>query len=276
MADEEYIEKRIIQLILSQVTWAFIYFLIYFMIGLILRINLVNGISDLFWQIFTGHSETLNATMRFQTNLIVISIVLLVIFHFLNEKTGLFIIVILSCVCLFFQYSGINYRLFGSFRYELSYPLGRVIEMFPIATFGFIVSRFDLITLFKNNCIKNLIVLCILSITFIVLDHKIFVISRGFGYAGIWKLLVGYTLTSLAYNCDFTGIVNPLFIKFITKHTLGIYCGHRLIKFVLYNIYISMGIQTGMFWQCVLIYVVGFIVFELASKIPFKLIKYII
>jgi hypothetical protein len=240
---------------------------------------IVNGISDLFWQIFTGHSEVLNATMWFQTNLIVISLFFFIVFYLFNEKVGLTIIVICSFGCLFLQYSGINYQMFGALRFELTFPLGRLSEMIPIATFGFITARFDLIRLFRKNCFWNLIVMCFLSVIFIVFDHKLFIVSSSFGYAGIWKIFVGYSLTSFAYNCKLEKFKEkyPLFSQLITKHTLEIYCGHMLIAFLLFNTFsMLLGIQTGLFYQCVLIYILGFIAFEIISRIPLPWIRYVI
>jgi hypothetical protein len=34
-------------------------------------------------------------------------------------------------------------------------------------------------------------------------------------------------------------------------------------------------IETNMFYQCILIYLIGFVIFEILSKIPLKWIKYI-
>jgi hypothetical protein len=111
-----------------------------------------------------------------------------------------------------------------------------------------------------------------------VLDKTLLAISANFGYAGIGKVMVGYSLTSFAYNCNFDRFTKkfPSVSKLITKHTLGIYCGHRLIAFFLLNaLSILFGIQKGAFYQCILIYIVGFIAFELISKLPFKWIKYV-
>jgi fucose 4-O-acetylase-like acetyltransferase len=274
---KDYIIGRMWKLIIPQIVWAIIYYIVYAIIGMVMNVQIVNGITDLFWQIITGHSPVLNATMWFQTNLIIISLVFFIVFYFFSEKKGIVIIVLLSFISLFLQYSGMYYQWFGELRYELRYPLGRMVEMFPMATLGVIASRYKLVTLFKNN-VNNVLLSGVLFVFWVFLDRKVFVITMSFGYAGIWKVLVGYSLTTFAYNCNFKVFTTKFhsFSQLITKHTLGIYCAHRLIAFFLFNM-LSMlfEIKTNMFYQCILIYLIGFVIFEILSKIPLKWIKYI-
>lgn len=129
-------KKRIWKLLLPQIIWSIIYFLVYWIIEIVTHVKMVNGISDLFWQLLTGHSPCLNATMWFQFDLIVITILFCNVFYFCNRVIGMIVIVIVGCICLALQYSGLNYQIFGALRYELSYPLGRLLETFPMAVGG--------------------------------------------------------------------------------------------------------------------------------------------
>lgn len=269
--------RRIYILFIPQVFWAFVYFISYYFIGLINNSNYISGIQDLFWQIFTGHSPNLNATMWFQTDLIIITVVFFIIFHFLNEKQGILTILLLSVICIFLQYSQINYELFGQFRYELKYPLGRLVETFPIATFGFVSSKYNLLSLFNKQWV-NIAVATILFISvFILGQHNLLLVDNDFGYSGIWKFLTGFAITMFAYNCNFGFLVkNKKIFSFISQHTLGIYCSHRLIARFVFIIFKHLGIQTGMFYQCVLIYLIGFIAFTIIRKLPIKWLKYVI
>lgn len=276
--DKNYAFNRIWKLILPQIVWSVVYFIIYFVFGLILNVKLVNGIQDLFWQIFTGHSPVLNETMWFQTNIIIISIIFFAFFYFFNEKKALIMIVVLSLICIFLQYSEINYNLFSTLRYEVKYSFGRLAETFPIATLGVVVSRYNLITLVKKSNWINLLIWGGLTLLFISLERTYLSVSSDFNYAGIGKLLVGYTLVAFAYNCKFDWFIIkfPKLSRLITKHTLGIYCGHRLIAFLFLNVLSTLfGISKGMFYQCVLIYIIGLVLFEIISKLPFKWVKYI-
>jgi hypothetical protein len=154
--------------------------------------------------------------------------------------------------------------------------MGRLSEMLPIAALGFIVAYFNLIAVFEKH-LFNLILMGLLSVIFIALDYKLPCASSGFLYNGVWNMFVGYSITAFAYNCNFQKIVMkyPAFSHFITKHTLGIYCGHMLILSCFFHVLGMLGVQTGLFYQCVIIYLVGFVVFEIVSKIPCRWFKYI-
>lgn len=271
--------RRAYVLFVPQVFWAIIYFVIYFLIELIVNHRYIVKIQDLFWQIFTGHSPNLNATMWFQTDLLIISVLFFVVFYFLSEKQGVFTIILLSVICLFLQYSRMNYELFGQLRYELKFPLGRLAETFPIATFGFISSKYNLLSLLKKRWI-NISIATVLFVLSFVLSHQkhLLIIDNDFGYSGIWKIITGYAITMFAYNCNFSlSEKKSKFIAFISQNTLGVYCSHRLIAFFLFNVFQIIDIQTGKFYQCVLVYLIGFVVFTIIKKfVPYKWINYII
>lgn len=267
--------KRIRRLLLPQIIWSIIYFVIYWLISVITRHNLVNGISDFFWQLFTGHSPRLNATMWFQFNLIVISIFFFVVLYFFNQNVGQITIVLIGCLCLLLQYSELNYQIFGALRYELSYPLGRLSETIPMAVCGYFIAKYNLLKPTQNS-IWNLLIAGIVVITFLIVDKSSYTISGSFGYAGIGKIgvAVGILMAAVNINFDVLNIRILHFIKFISRYTLGIYCGHRLI-FVGF-LTILFGIPGGQFNQCVLIYILGFLASWALSLIPIKWIGNIV
>lgn len=238
---------------------------------------LVNGISDFIWQLLTGHSPKLNTSMWFQMDLIVITILFFIIFHFLNENAGFVLIIVLSLFCLFLQYSGINWMLFGSLRFELKYPLGRLSETIPVATLGFIASKYNLLEIKKENKWVNMMLAAIMFMVFLILDIKVFVPLTGFGYAGIWKNCVAFAITMFAFN--FGKIFKKQYksLNFVTSYTLGVYCGHQLVGFFLHNVLSKVfGVDIGFFYQCIIIYIICFIASFLVSKIHLQQIKYIV
>lgn len=276
--DVSYAKKRVWKLLLPQIIWSVLYFLIYWIIGSITHHNLVNGISDLFWQCFTGHSPRLNATMWFQIDLIVITIIFFVVFYFCNQLVGLIVIVLIGCLCLALQYSGLNYQTFGALRYELSYPLGRLSETIPMAVGGFLLSKYNLLKPTKESK-WNLLIAGIITITFLLFDRKLFIISSSFGYAGIGKIGVAIGLLMFSLNLNFNVFSAKILncIKFISQYTLGIYCVHRLVHFFLVNtLTIIFGLSDGQFYQCIIIYIIGFVVCWGISKIPIRGIKNIV
>lgn len=275
--NKEYFKKRVGKLVLPHVVWACIYFIFYWLGDVITHSNHLNGFSDLLWQIFTGHSPQLNATMWFQVNLLIFSLVFFVIFYFFNERVGIFIICLLCIACFFLQYSELNYRFFKVMRYELCYPLGRLAETFPMAALGFISSRYNLLMIKKNNKkTKNLSVF-ILALIFLKLNQSNIPIEN-FGYAGFWKMAFAFAITMFAYNLNFNWAGTKLkqIISLITKYTLGIYCAHKLVGSIGYSLLTSCGFPTYKFHQCIIIYIVSFFICWILSIIPCKWIKNIV
>lgn len=275
--DAGYAFNRIWKLVLPHVAWSLVYFVIYWSVGVIMNHRLVNGISDLIWQLFTGHCSQLNPTMWFQVDLIIISVLFFIIFFFFDEKIGMAIVCMGGIACLVLQYTGLNYLLFGSMRYEL--PLGRLFETLPMAAAGFFAARYSVLKPFKDKCYENLIVSILIGALFLVFDKTVLAVSGTFGYAGIGKIGVGLSMIMFAYNLNF-GCFNYKVqngIKFVTQYTLGIYCGHRLISFFLVNsLYVLFRLSKGGFYQCVLIYLTGFVGCLIFSKIPVNWIKNVI
>ena len=216
--------------------------------------------------------------MWFQINLIVISVVLFEIFFLCDENIGIILIIIMMVVCLILQYTGINYNLFGTMRYECAYSFGRLIETFPIAVSGFLASRFSssIMKPFDDINILNIVVSIIVIILFLVLDNKFFVFNASFGYAGICRIIVAFGIIMFIYNINMTiktRILEKLFI-FFTSYTMGIYCIHRLI-IKLMSIILGDWAK-GLFYQCVIVYFVSFIACWCISKIPCRWVDNII
>lgn len=271
--DKNYAFKRIWHLIIPQIVWALVYFVVFGIVGKIRNIQTVNVLSDLFWQIFIGYSPRLNPAMWFQMNLIFISILFFVIFYFFDERKGLIIVVVISLLCIFLQYSEINYMLLINQRSEIKETIGRLVDMIPIATFGLCASRYGLMKLFKKKTLLNMVISCILTILFIALEHRVLKVEHGFSYAGIWLPLIAWSINSFAYQLNLLVEKYSSTINFITKHTSGIYYSHLLILFCMFN---TITFKTQTFIECILVYIVGFAMCEILENIPLKWVRYII
>lgn len=201
--DVKYMRKRMWKLVFPQIVWSFVYFIVCWVL------NRSRDLLPLVWQVFTGHSPNLNPAMWFQVNLIVFSVLFFIIFYCCNEKVGIIIISMLFALCLFLQYSEFNYSLFGELRYELSYPLGRLAEVFPVAILGFIASKYNLLVVRKNNKSINVLRGFALAICFLALDSYLPFPHLNFQYAGFWKIGFAFGITMFAYNIDFGFFINP-------------------------------------------------------------------
>lgn len=269
--------RRLRRLLLPQIGWAIIYFVVYWVLGALLHKELVTGISDLFWQMLTGHSESLNPTMWFQTDLIILTVLFFGVFRFLSEKTGTLVLCGLSLLCLVGQYSGMNYAVFSGMRFELAYPLGRVAETLPIAALGLFAARWNLLTFRKARSLPVALGAFVLSWVFVVADRQLPLTGVDtFGYAGIWKMLYAFSVTVFAYGIDLSRLSDKAkkTVGFLTDYTLGIYCGHRLVAFFVLNIFEDvLGLSAGQLYICVLIYALNHFACWVVNKLPFAWIR---
>lgn len=133
-------QKRLLRLIYPLLGWTLIYWMAFVMIEILWGIKEVYDNRDWIWQLFTGHSPQINPAMWYQSVLIWITLIFIMLFFLLSEKIVVWILGWLMVLSLFFQYSGLNYYLCGGLRYELKYPLGRICEIFPYAIVGFLLS----------------------------------------------------------------------------------------------------------------------------------------
>lgn len=264
------IKKRFERLLIPQVGWAVIYWAIYKLIDIIFDAQLVNGITDLIWQILWGHSPRLNATMWYQADLIYLTILFLLVIIIFKRNYSI-ILWILGAVALFMQYSGIN-LIFDGWRYELKYPIGRFFEMLPMAVVGFmVVSNQILEKLKENRCLS--IGMSVFTII-MVAKYEIFLNVPGYEYQGIKWIIVAFAFVTLFYCIPFEKIPHKVagMINVVTSYTMGIYCMHRLIATFLNKLIskLEIPIEIYSFEECILIYIVCFICAWAGTKIVGK------
>ena len=251
--------KRFERLLIPQVGWALIYWGAIYINSVLIEMQFEIGISDVIWQILSGHSPKLNETMWYQTNLIILTVFFLITITIFERNYEL-IFWAIALAALFVQYSEMN-MFFDSWRYELKYPLGRLIEMIPIAVVGFMISSTGLLEKIRN---QRLIV-SMISISLIWLDERynMFLPVKGYGYSGIRMIVLAWAFISLFYVFPFEKVNEKIkiVISFLTKYTMGIYCMHRLISLFFTEIidYLGLGIVVGSFSFCIIIYILCYV-----------------
>ena len=80
--DKQMMKKRLIRLLIPQIGWAIIYYVIYALIDLFMNKGLHSGPMDFFWQLLTGHSRYLNPSMWYQVDIIIVTVIFYFIFSF--------------------------------------------------------------------------------------------------------------------------------------------------------------------------------------------------
>lgn len=259
------LKKRINKLITPLIIWAVIYYILY------QYLDIKVSISDLFWQIFTGHSQTLNPTMWFQVELILLTLIFYELFKYFKTNIAYIILTILTISCFILQYSAINYQLFSNLRFELSYPLGRFIEMIPYAYFGLLLKHFNILEKLKKHRYLNMIIATLLF--FIPYNYLSFPLAKGFGYSGITPLYLAIMAIIVASMVPFEKLPSNIkrIIYQISRYTLGIYCCHRLVNVLLINYYPILPIES--FSWSIYVYIISYLLCLLISLIPNKIIK---
>ena len=139
-------KERVWRLLFPYISWAILYYLGYRAIDVLLKCSGVShGLSiqytykDLLWQIIFGSDRYLCPQLWYLFDLIILTVVFRGIF-LLCDKHAWHFIIVLGIVALGIQYSGINYRLFGGYEYELRYSTGRLAEVFPLACIGLLLA----------------------------------------------------------------------------------------------------------------------------------------
>ena len=265
-------KKRFWKIIYPQIGWTVLYSII--LISFQIRINLGISFYDFLWQLFTGHSPKINPSMWFQSVLITLTFIFTLLFKYLNKKRSMSLILFLTFASILIQHSGLNYKIFGSLRYELKYPLGRICEMIPYASTGFIIAYFDIYNRIKK---KNTLVLTLFGFAILILLKNRYALpsAPGFNYSHTSNLILVFFLAGFAYLLPLEQISDKIkiIIHFITRFTLGIYCMHRLVAFVLSGGAQLLNLEVNSFILCLTIYLISFSTSLIICKISPRLFK---
>lgn len=246
---------RFTRLCVPQIGWALIYFFVINLACLLLNKDGFLSIKALLGQIVTGHCY--NQTMWFQTDLIIVTAIVYASGQFFKRLSTAFLLLLLFCIIAFIlQYSGYNYQLFSPLPYAVSFPLGRVAEMFPFAVCGMALSFF-----YKRSKWKTLAVTASLAAGFFFLTVGTR-IPCGFDYQGIRLFSGAILIFSLLLSVPLEKLPRKaLDISCMcSRYTLGIYCSHRLIAPFLKNVLDGLGFGgiSGSFVYCVMVYLLCF------------------
>ena len=260
---------RMRKLITVQVTWAVLYWLVYVLYLLLVEKNpggFPGSLKLLLWQIFTGHSPKLNSTMWFQTDLIAATALVILLFCRHSDRIALGIITGLAAVCLLLEYTGINHMLFSPLRYELKYPLGRFFEIFPMVCAGLLIARCDLIGR-MGRAAPLIAAAGIAAVCLLPLPE-----APGFDYQGLYLLLMGCFCAVLAISLPLRSLPawGERFILLLSRHTMGIYCMHRMTGNLLRTFFPRLGLNTDSFSFCLLIYLLSWLACEVLSRMPWR------
>lgn len=268
--NEAKFKSRLVKLLIPQIGWAIIYFVILVLLNVVFHTKPVVTFIDFLWQLFTGHSRTINPSMWYQIVMIILSIVFYLIIKKLDNKKALFTLLILTLICYYLQYSGINRRLFEEMAFEIRFVLGRIAELMPFAFTGFIIKYFDIYEKLK----KYRYIIMPLCVFLFLQGYSInWIEMKDFNFSGLAKLYFALCVITFAYYVplEYLPVSIKKIILVITDYSLGIYCSHRLIETLLKTFVPNLAIQS--FERCILIYILSYLLCHIIYSIPNKYFK---
>lgn len=265
--DKTKIKRRIERLILPQIFWTIAYFVIYKLLDIGLNTNFEVSIKDFFFQLFLGHSSHLNASMWYQIDLLLITIMFILVFKVFTTNTAIWILKAIGLFSIIMQYTGLNFLIFNKCIYEIKFPLGRLCEITPAAIVGFLLGYYRIVELLEKR--KGLIIVEFLLILGMLYKFDIFTSVEGFGYQGLDILVKSIVLFIIFDLFPFEKLPSIIrkSIHRLTKYTLGIYCMHRMVGSLL-NIFFmdKFNLEKNTFTECLLIYALCYIVSMLIER----------
>lgn len=270
--------KRLLRLYFPFITWAFLYFGGYLLLGYFFSVTrLPNEFvirftkKDLFWQLLAGSDRHLCPQLWFQFDLIIITTLFWFIYK-ISKKFGILILTLFGITCIVLQYTQVNYNLFCKFEYELWFPLGRLAESIPFAVAGSLISR----KCFVSKIQKYRLPAILVSLSLLIVIGHLDIVPTpelGFEYCGIRMLIYTTSLFIIVLLFPFERIAESVkkVLRFLAKYSFGVFCIHLGIGrcwelIICYN----LNWEKGTFAECLLIFAVSILISWGISKIPNK------
>lgn len=254
------LKNRCRRLLWPQIGWALVYYLVCSLLKLLEGGGVV-GLDALLWQLATGSSEQLNSAMWFQTDLIILTVVISLLFVWRRDWLSYGILLGLGAVCLWLQYNGMNFALFEPLRPELKFSIGRIVEVWPFAAVGICLFSPGFLKKIKEHwllgCSGGLLI-CVVSL----IVKKPCTLYDSFGYAGLHILLGAVGMVVLFYSLPLEKLGSRVLkiIDALSRFTLGTYCMHMLLAKILYPVFTRLGLPTMGLGHCVLLFVLTYLV----------------
>jgi len=276
---------RIMRLLKPFYIWPIIMFVLYNLSSLILNGRLKFGLRDIGAQYFMGHTEIL-VVMYFNWIVMVLTIIYALIFYLLSRKTAFIFLIISGIWALSFVYTGKNYAMFSKLPPEMSYPLGRLAELYPTACVGIALSHINfngvrekisnigVWTLFY--CITGFEIIWMMLISPTLMQYfPAGQFNYGYPYhiaLSIWFFIIGFY-----FNGSSLPVLIRKIISEIGHYTVGVYCVHMIVGLGLQYLIDTNGIygrRTLRF--CTVCFAACLVIVYGISRLPWKWCKEIV
>lgn len=269
--NNERIKNRFIRLIIPQIGWAVVCWVVYVITDIVFAHKLSHNLMDLAIAIISGCRQNTNPSTWFQAVLILLTIIYCVIFKIFNKRKAWYVVYLTLVISVFIQQSGIYYDFFENMPYEINNTIGRIFEMMPYAALGLCLRHYQI---FEQYIKKRYIVIAVSLFLFTAGFKITFPVFKGF-FAGIYPVYMALWLFLIFLFLPFEKIsfeIKPRILQ-LTKYTLGIYCAHRLVYGILDIVYELAEINPGSFLKCILVYITCYIMSYVMCLFPFEVFK---
>ncbi|MBQ8969834.1 MAG: acyltransferase [Lachnospiraceae bacterium] len=270
--DRQKMKSRMERLLVPYIVWAVVYYLVYWTADLVFDFpDKEYPVSQLFLQLLTGHR--LNQAMWFLLDMIIITLVFGLIFLLTKKDIAVFLVALTGILAVFLQYSGITVRAFEDLIYEVKFPLGRLFEMLPYASAGFLLSYEEV---FEKRSRIRMVPLLYMACIYLLFRFRLFKNIDGFGWPGIEGIAGAFLLVGLfrLIPDDLVPERGKAAAKKLGRITLGVYCIHNMIGNILEELVgPRIGYDMNSFAGCILIFVLSIVCAALISLLPFPFAK---
>ncbi len=283
-SDNGKIKKRLERLLVPHLVWSFMYFVIYWVVDRInnYSLGIHRGIKGFIGMLFTGNM--LNPAAWFMVDLIIITVFFLIIYRLLGERRAEVLLVILFFITIFLQYSGLWFGFIGRVldRNVLYWPVGRLLEMMPLAIAGIALNKVDLLGRIKimSGVYRAVLMLVSAGALYIMIraSGKGFLhLGNDFMYGGVDRMIISL-LTIIVFGCisfENAPVMIYEFIVKLSKHTLAVYYMHNMIGVIIFKAgsisFLKMESDTAI--ASLIICAICFGIASFAYRIPSKIVK---
>lgn len=262
--DDERFMKRLIRILIPQVGWAVICWIVYVLTDIVFMHELSHGLGDLFWAIISGCRQSVNPSTWFQMVLLLLTVIYYGLFKMFRDDKVWYAVIASFFLALAVQASGFWYRLFEGSPYELNNTIGRIFEIMPYAALGLYLRHDEAKEKLLKSRYVNMAFLMALFAGGFFLPFPTF---DGF-FAGIYPIYMATWIFMffLLLPLDQIGDGTYGLLKNASRFTLGIYCAHRIVFGILDIIYDILHLSVPSFSKCLLTYLACYVMSYVMSK----------
>ena len=228
------ITARLRRLYMMNAAWAMVYFLCFmaelviFGKGRFAGKNFFDIVSSLAGQLVLAH--TLNPTLWFQIDLIVITALFAFIYCKFSERTAFYCVMLLGILAVIFQYSGLNVFIFWRGNGIAKYTPGRICEMIPFAALGILFVKYDVMNRLKVHRRISVVFMGVILLALLLFGKYIPRPSEGFMYQGLSLILSSVSLAVMFYLLPMDKLPDyaKSAVRNLSRLTPSSYCMHLL------------------------------------------------